>query len=398
MAQENSRRFPRSILRMLPLIFLIEFTRAAFLMSYLPGYGVSALGFSVSIVGVAVTAHYAADTLLKIGIGYLLDRYRMRWILPAGVALALLSFVSLAFGSTDGWLTAATTLSGIGLSPVWLVCMSDMQEAHRATQMGAIYTAWMSGMGAGLFLTNFLLDTNAQLVVWLLIGLLGVSLLLSMFLSAPTSRQAQPVAFRAQLRELYARMKHMGPLLPGMVLQTLAAGMLVPVLPSFVSQQMGLTYSQYSLLLLVGGACAVLGLIPMGRLSDQLGQKWFLIGGFGVLAVGLCFLSGSRSYGYGLMWAVVLGSSYASVLPAWNALLASQVSAEQQSVSWGVFASVEGIGVMLGPMVGGWLGDFFSWRVTLLASAGLMAAIALFYAIYPLEVLRRKSHSMSVRR
>ena len=52
---------------MLLLLFLIEFVRAAFLMSYLPAYGVTKLGFSVSMVGVAVTAHDAADTLLKIG-------------------------------------------------------------------------------------------------------------------------------------------------------------------------------------------------------------------------------------------------------------------------------------------------------------------------------------------
>ena len=40
---------------------------------------------------------------------------------------------------------------------------------------------------------------------------------------------------------------------------------------------------------------------------------------------------------------------------------------------------------MLGPILGGWIGDFFSARVTLLSSAVVMGSIALFYALYPLQ-------------
>ena len=101
---------------------------------------------------------------------------------------------------------------------------------------GAIYTAWMGGMGAGLFLTNFLLDRQAQLAFWLFIGLLGLALLLSFLLAPPATRTEQPPTLGDQLRDMYTRLRGMGPLLPGMVLQTLAAGMLVPVLPSFVTR------------------------------------------------------------------------------------------------------------------------------------------------------------------
>ena len=87
----------------------------------------------------------------------------------------------------------------------------------------------------------------------------------------------------------------------------------------------------------------MVGLIPMGRLSDHLGKKWFLVGGFGLFAIGLSCISGSRSLGSGLLWAVLLGLSYSSVLPAWNALLAAQVSTQQQSVSRGFFPAWKGL-------------------------------------------------------
>nr|WP_236588279.1 MFS transporter [Tumebacillus amylolyticus] len=377
------------------MLLLVEFVRAAFLMSYLPAYGVTKLGFSVSMVGVAVTAHYAADTILKIASGYLLDRFSFRLILPAGLALGLLSLLSLQVFSSSWWLVVASTLYGVGLSPVWLVCVSYLQEDRRGTQMGAIYTAWMGGMGGGLFLTNFLLDRFAQQAFWLLLGLAGLSLVLSLILPKQERHQALSAPLREQLRDMGDRLKKIGPLLPGMILQTLAAGMLVPVLPSFVTKLMGLTYSQYSLLLLFGGVCAILGLIPMGRLSDHFGQKWFLVGGFAVFAVALSCLGGSRSLLAGCLWAVVLGLSYSAVLPAWNALLASQVSEQQLSVSWAVFSSVEGIGVMLGPILGGWIGDLLSARATLWMSAVVMGAIAIFYGVYPLQALLTRAKSVS---
>ncbi|KEO81143.1 MFS transporter [Tumebacillus flagellatus] len=393
---KNLFNIPNLMLPMLLMLFLVEFVRAAVLMSYLPAYGVTKLGFSVSMVGVAVTAHYAADTLLKLVSGYLLDRFSFRWILPAGLALGLLSLLSMQLFSSSWWLVIATTLYGVGLSPVWLVCVSYLQENQRGTQLGAIYTAWMGGMGGGLFLTNFMLDRNAPLAFWLLLGLAGAALVLSLFLPKPTEHHALSAPLRDQLADLALRLKAMGPLLPGMILQTLAAGMLVPILPSFVTSLMGLTYSQYSLLLLFGGVCAVAGLIPMGRLSDHFGQRWFLVGGFAVFAVSLSCLSGSRSFVSGLLWAIVLGLSYSAVLPAWNALLASQVSQEQQGVSWAVFSSVEGIGVMFGPILGGWIGDLLSARATLIMSAIVMAAIALFYGFYPLQHLfRGKSKTVS---
>lgn len=383
------------MLRMLFLLLIVEYVRAAFLMSYLPAYGVSHLGFSVAMVGTAVTAHYAADTVLKIFVGYLLDRYQARWILPLGLAIGLVALLSLRWFPSGWWLVIATTLYGIGLAPVWLICVSYLQVEHRGTQMGAIYTAWLAGMGAGLFFTNFLLDRSALFAYWLLIGLSALGLLFSFSLLRQEQHKLGSAPFAEQWRELVERLKSIGPLLPGMVLQTLGAGLLVPILPTFATHRLGLSYSQYSLLLLVGGICAVLGLVPMGRLSDHLGQKWFLVGGFGIFAISLICLSNAHTFLSGCIWAVVLGISYSAVLPAWNAILASQVAAQQQSVSWGIFSSVEGIGVMLGPIIGGWIGEHISSRAPLMMSAIVMGAIAVFYALYPLHTLLRKTNPIS---
>jgi MFS family permease len=157
--------------------------------------------------------------------------------------------------------------------------------------------------------------------------------------------------------------------------------MLVPILPGFASKFLGLHYSQYSYLLIAGGAFTVLFLIPMGKWSDRQGRKWFLILGFAAFALTLFCLTFVTTLWHAVLFAAVLGFSYAAVLPAWNALLAQHVPKDQQGMGWGLFSSVEGLGVIVGPVAGGWLADMFSERLTVWVSAALLASIALYYLI-----------------
>ncbi len=129
-------------------------------------------------------------------------------------------------------------------------------------------------------------------------------------------------------------------LLPGMVLQTMGAGMLIPILPSFAEDRLGLNGKQYSLLLLAGGALTVLGLIPLGRLSDKLGgKKWFLVLGFCCIGGGLYLLGHEPALWQCMLLTGALGLSYAALLPAWNALLANYVPPMQQGLGWGIFST-----------------------------------------------------------
>lgn len=67
------------------ILFLVEFVRGAFLISFLPAYGVHRLGLSTAGVGIAVSVHYVTDTLIKCGAGYLLDRFSLRLIARSGL-------------------------------------------------------------------------------------------------------------------------------------------------------------------------------------------------------------------------------------------------------------------------------------------------------------------------
>ncbi|WP_281889479.1 MFS transporter [Paenibacillus sp. YYML68] len=378
-------------------LFLIEFVRGAFLISFLPAYGLQHLGLTTAAIGVAVSVHYVSDTLVKSFAGYMLDRFSLRLIAPIGLGVSLVGLLLVQTASSLWLLAVAAALFGIGISPIWLSGLSRADSRNRGTHMGVLYTCWLAGLGAGPIVVNFILDQSYFFAYWLMLGLWGAALIVSLFMEsghhAQGHQQVQQLSrathagasstlgLGEQLRLLADRLRSMRVLLPAMVLQTMAAGMLVPVLPSFATSSLGLTYSQYSLLLVAAGLFTVGGLIPMGRWIDSKEKRWFVIIGFSVFAVMLYTLTLVRSLWPAVLTAAVLGLAYAAVLPAWNAVLAAYVPEEQKGMGWGLLSSIEGVGIMLGPIAGGWLADQFGPRGAILSSAVLLGFIAVYYLV-----------------
>ncbi|MGG4396393.1 MFS transporter [Paenibacillus thiaminolyticus] len=375
----------RDIALLAIILFFVEFVRGAALISFIPIYGKNTLHISLAIIGTAITAHYLTDTILKMGIGYLLDRFSPRLIINAGLLISFAGIGLFYYGSSDWLFIAAAALYGVGISPVWIVCLTKVKEENRAAQMGFLYMIWLVGMGAGPVVLNLIVDKHPQTAYLLLFALSGIAWVLSFFIGAGRQQLADtaPVPFRQQWDALLVKVKAMKPLLPGMILQTLGASMLVPILPTFAAEALSFSSQQYSVLLVLGGGFTVLGLVPMGKWSDRVGRKPFLIIGFGIFGLALASLSlyPSVIFAYGL--AVLLGISYSAVLPAWNALLALYVPPGHKGLGWSLLSTVEGIGVLLGPVIGGVIANVSSAGTVIWISAGLFAAISIIYLLFP---------------
>jgi MFS family permease len=360
-----------------------EFVRGAFLISFLPSYGVEHLGYSLSLIGVIISVHYSSDTVVKIFAGYLLDRFSLRLILQVGLFIAYLGLWAMYNIHIPWVLIVSAAVFGIGVSPVWIICLSSIKEEKRAEHMGFLYAFWLAGLGLGPVVINFLLDKSYAISFWMISLLWLISGVLSAGVNSIKQQPYLSIPPNQQITLFWNRLKTMGPLFPGMILQTMAASMLLPILPHYTASHLGLSHTDYSLMLIVGGASTIVFLIPMGKLSDRFGGKWFMIVGFCAFALTLYCLTMVTMYKFVLGLAIVLGLSYAAVLPAWNALLAHFIPKGQKGVGWGLFSSLEGIGIILGPVIGGWLAVQFNDTWTIWVSALLFVTISLFYFIFP---------------
>ncbi len=377
------------------ILFLVEFVRGAALISFLPIYGKDTLGLELDVIGVAITAHYLVDTALKLGIGYLMHRFAVRTIISVGLLASLLGIFLIGYADVPWMFIAASGLYGLGISPIWIYCLTKVREEGRGAQMGFLYTIWLVGLGAGPVVMNLLLERSESLSYWVMVIGSGVACLLSFLIPAESHADVETVPFRRQLAVLGSHLSEMKPLLPGMVMQTLAAGMLQPILPSFAKEHLGMSPTQYSILLFIGGGCTVAGLIPMGRLSDSLGKKWFLVAGFLIFGIALYGLTMHPVLGVALTWALVLGLSYAAVLPAWNALLAAYVPPGQKGLGWGVLSTVEGIGGLLGPGIGGLIATANGEPSVVIAASVIFAVISFIYLLFPFRLFRGERRTPS---
>jgi MFS family permease len=385
--------FSQDLLIFAVILFIVEFVRGAYLISFLPNYAVEHLGYSVSLIGLIISVHYFSDTVVKIFAGYLLDRFSLRLIMQTGLFIAFVGLWTMYYIHSPWALIVSAAIFGIGVSPIWIICLSNVKEENRAEQMGLLYALWLSGLGLGPVVINFLIDISYNISFWLIASLWLIAGVLSFLVNSSMQFAFTALPAKHQIKLFWSRLRTMGPLFPGMILQTMAASMLIPILPDFASNHLGMSHTDYSYMMIAGGVSAIIFMIPMGKLSDRFGGKWFMITGFGIFAVTLYGLTLISSVNMIFGLAVLLGLSYAAVLPAWNAFLAHFIPKEQKGIGWGLISSLEGIGIILGPVIGGWLAVQFSNSVTILISGLLFFIIALFYLLFSTANFRAKDRT-----
>lgn len=377
----------------LGVLAAVEFARGALFISILPTYITAELGYGVAVSGLVLSAHYLADTLFKSPLGWLVDRYGGRQVLSLAFPWILLSVLLLQRGRSPWLLVLAAGLYGLAAAPTWpsvvgaLIDLAPPEE--RGGIMGAVNMAWLGGSGLGTILVNFLASSAFRQAFWAVEGVLALGLLLALGLRFRQRRstrlcQEDRPSLRQQLDRIWKHLASVRPLLPGMFVQTLSIGMLLPILAPYARLRLGLTQAHYAYLLLIGGGMTVLLLVPFGRLADRWSYRGFLTVGFALAALSLLFLVDVEKVTWVYALVCLLGASYAMILPSWNAVVTRALPSTVRGALIGFFMSVEGLGVASGPILGAKLWEVLGPRVPFQASAAVLIAMAVFYLFYPL--------------
>lgn len=174
------------------------------------------------------------------------------------------------------------------------------------------------------------------------------------------------------------------------VIAFMGLGLVDPILPA-IAKNLQATPSEVTLLFTSYNAVMAVAMLITGAISSRLGIKWTLVmgiivialfSGLGGLSNGIWSLVGLRG-GWGLGNALFVATALAAIVSLSNSGTAKAIILYEAAI---------GLGISVGPLLGGWLGGF-SWRGPFLGVAALMVV-----AFFGLIMLMPKSSSTSPNR
>jgi DHA2 family multidrug resistance protein-like MFS transporter len=103
-------------------------------------------------------------------------------------------------------------------------------------------------------------------------------------------------------------------------------------------------------------------LLAAGALGDRFGRRRTLLGGLVVFGLSSAAAAYAGDVDRLIAARAIMGAGAAFIMPATlSLLLVVFTDARERATAVGIWAATAGIGVALGPVVGGWLLDRFSW-------------------------------------
>jgi EmrB/QacA subfamily drug resistance transporter len=115
-----------------------------------------------------------------------------------------------------------------------------------------------------------------------------------------------------------------------------------------------------------------------GKIGDIWGRRRTFVVGLCIYAAGSALTAVSWSVpSLTLGWSVLEGIGAAMVLPAMFALVAGNFQGGQRAVAYGVLGGVSGIGIAVGPILGGWATTELTWRIVFAGEVVVAACILL---------------------
>ncbi len=148
-------------------------------------------------------------------------------------------------------------------------------------------------------------------------------------------------------------------LLLGMLLaaldQTVVGTAMPQVIKSLGGQNVTWVYTSYLLASTVG--------VPIyGKLSDIYGRRIFFIGGMVIFLAGSALSGASQNMAQLILFRGIQGLGAGALMPIAQAIIGDIFPPSERGKWQGIFTGVFGLATILGPILGGWLTDHYSWR------------------------------------
>ncbi|GGL65513.1 MFS transporter [Streptomyces fumigatiscleroticus] len=119
-----------------------------------------------------------------------------------------------------------------------------------------------------------------------------------------------------------------------------------------------------------------------GRFGDILGRRRMFFLGLAVYGTGSALTAVAPTLRVlALGWSVIEGLGAAMVLPAMAALVAESYRGRDRAVAYGVIGGLAGAGIAVGPLLGGWVTTYLTWRLVFAGEVVVVVAVLVCHRV-----------------
>ena len=359
----------------------------------LPLHLTERLGASVKLVGFVVASFALVETVLKTAWGSVADRLGRRPMIIGGLIVSSVAPLIMSVLQTAWVFVPLRIIDGAGSSALWPAASAIIADttppSRRATAMGALNMFFLAGLAfgpaLGLYVAGF---TGSYAAGFYLasIMLLAAALLAAFALRGlgETHLPAESVeigyhgaAPKPHLDEVMENARRYPLLLVMLVvafLQMFGAGLLAPILVIYAKRVVGLSEHMIGTLFLFLMLSIALASLPAGRLADHWGKLRSVSWGMALASLGMWILPLSPQFEVLAAAAILLGIGYALSTPAWHAMVSELAPPGRIGLAMGASQTAQGLGLVLGPLLGGVMWDELSHRAPFVGAAILLTA------------------------
>jgi DHA1 family tetracycline resistance protein-like MFS transporter len=179
-----------------------------------------------------------------------------------------------------------------------------------------------------------------------------------------------------------------------LLIDVMGWGVIIPVMPKLVSQLKGISInaaSPYGAWLLFAYAATQFVCSPIvGNLSDRYGRRPVLLCSLAGFAIDYLFMALAPTYGLLFIGRVIAGITGASFTTG-AAYIADVSTPETRVKNFGLIGAAFGLGFMIGPLIGGIMGNYWGPRAPFYAAAILCSLNWLYGYFYFTRIIRQGS-------
>ena len=338
------------------------------------------IGLSMKILGAFESIIVLTMIVAQPIIGVVSDSYGRKDLLVIREFLMLFALILCVYTKT--WYLLLFVVLFIGLSMAFEpVYNTFVVESSDQTKLGMTFsiinTAYMvTGLIAPVF-AGLLADSYGySSVFYITIGLGMLSLLIVQIKLVETKLIEDKISLSLSIKSLVKTFyppSHLRGFYVSMIVDSVFFGLGFKLLYGMLSEGYGYTSSMLGLLVTaLTGAWAV-SQIPLGRVLDRVGYKFYIIVSQMISCVILTCLLFTQRFEFVLAMHAIMGVATAMWVPAEQSWIASNVDPRERAHAIGSYYAVKGLLSIPSPFIGGILYETYDYRVPILLN--LLGAI-----------------------